>query len=301
MDNFKRVAELVLSGLGMIGNLLLMVAWWRTRADWHRLNLQLVGPIAVIDCMSSFLGILKAILSFAIGNEELFDTTWFCSYFGTPILILPCLSMLLVSIMSLDRYCLVVHGRGMKCFWGWIFILLLSSFFICLLVANTAVYGLVPDPTRMYCRPSGSSILTFFAHRLATCIIMIGLFVVTFCYIAIYLRCRMIATVYQIMTVKYIFILLAYQLCWLPKFISSLWGLFTSTQKIPQVLLHLGPFGLILLLIANPCLVFGLQASLRKEAYTILSQQKPSAEDQTCLDSDGFKDLSLIPQDSIVP
>ncbi|KAJ9072697.1 hypothetical protein DSO57_1024650 [Entomophthora muscae] len=278
MDNFKRVAELVLSGLGMIGNLLLMVAWWRTRADWHRLNLQLVGPIAVIDCMSSFLGILKAILSFAIGNEELFDTSWFCSYFGTPILILPCLSMLLVSIMSLDRYCLVVHGR----------------------VANTAVYGLVPDPTHMYCRPSGSSILTFFAHRLATCIIMIGLFVVTFCYIAIYLRCRMIATVYQIMTVKYIFILLAYQLCWLPKFISSLWGLFTSTHKIPQVLLHLGPFGLILLLIANPCLVFGLQASLRKEAYTILSQQKPSAEDQTCLDSNSFKDLSLIPQDSIV-
>lgn len=296
MDDFKRVAELGLASLGIVGNGLLMAAWWRTRAGWHRLNLQLVGPIAVFDCLSALLGMLKASLSFSLGNPELFASPWFCTYLGTPILLFPCLSLLLIGIMSLDRYRLVVHGHGLSCFWGWLFSCVLGGALVCLLIVNTAVYGLVPDSTSTYCRPSGAATLTFVAHRLATLIILVDLAIVTFCYIGIYFQCRKMTAIYHTMPGKYLLILLVYQMCWLPKFITSLWGLFASQSTIPTALLIIGLFGLMLLPVVNPCLVFGLQASLRKEAFFLFSKQKALPEDGEC-----FQDLSSSQDDTPAP
>ncbi|KAJ9056137.1 hypothetical protein DSO57_1036032 [Entomophthora muscae] len=260
--------------LGMGVNLLLVIALFRTRTGWNRLNLQMVGPIAGLDFIAALLVVLKNLVSLVIGNSELLLSNWFCSYIGTPLLLLPSFSMVLIAAMTIDRYCLVVHSHGINCIYGWIVCFVIGFILAGLLITNTVIHGIEADLSLTYCRPSGSSTLSFVAHRLATLIILLGLVVVNFCYIAIYLHCRRNLTLSRLMPRRYMLILVAYQICWLPKFITSLWGLIAKQSTIPKFLGVIGPLGLILLLFVNPCLVIGFQASLRKEVFSLLSRKK---------------------------
>ncbi|KAJ9054113.1 hypothetical protein DSO57_1018090 [Entomophthora muscae] len=256
MDVLKRVAALVVGTLGMGANLLLMVGLFRTRTGWNRLNLQMVGPIAGLDFIATLLVVLKNLVSLVIGNSELLLSNWFCTYIGTPLIILPCFSMVLIAAMAIDRYFLVVHSRGIKCIYGWIACFAIGLTLTGLLIANTAINGMKADLSLTYCRPS-----------------------VNFCYIAIYLHCRRNLILSRLMPRRYMLILVAYQICWLPKFITSLWGLIAKQSTIPKFLGVIGPLGLILLLFVNPCLVIGFQASLRKEVVSLLSRKKDNCDE----------------------
>lgn len=174
--------------------------------------------------------------------------------------------------MALDRYCIVVRGRGIRCLWGWAAASAVGGTLVCVLLANTAIYGLRPDTTLTYCRPDGTIPLTVVAHRFATTIVLFGLVIVTFRYVAIYLRCRKTLAAFHSMPGRFLLILVAYHACWLPKFITSLWGFFAAQATIPRFLQVLGPTGLLVLFSVNPLLVISFQSSLRDEACRLLSR-----------------------------
>ncbi|KAJ9071939.1 hypothetical protein DSO57_1032285 [Entomophthora muscae] len=269
MADFTQVAALLLGCLGMASNMILLLALWRTKAKWNRLNLQSVGPVLLIDTVASFLVVVKEILSFYMGNIELLSTSWLCPYFGTTFIILSCLSMILISAMAIDRYCILVHGFNIRCLWGWLVIVLLGVTVSSLLVLNTVINGLRPNSSFTYCRPDGSNALTLAAHRLATAVVLVGLVVVSFCYARIYLHCRKALAAFHEMSGRFLFVLVAYHICLLPKFITSLWGLFADQSTIPFFIHVIGPLGIVLLFVINPLLVIGLKATLRKELHSL--------------------------------
>ncbi|KAJ9054111.1 hypothetical protein DSO57_1018088 [Entomophthora muscae] len=279
MQGWVQVAALVLGTLGIVANVLLMVAWWRTREGRHRLNLQMVGAIAGLDFLTALLVVFKNIMSLVMGNQELLDTAWFCPFFGTPLLVLTCFSIVLISVMSMDRYCLVVHRFGISCLWGWIFTSVIGAIPTLILISNTAINGLKPEPTLSYCRPLGPGLLITFSRYLATCLILFGLIVIAFCYISIYNTCRKITAIHLTMPGRYLVILLLYQFCWGPKFITSLWELFDEPTTIPNSLVTLGMLSIIMLLVVNPFLVFTLQSTLRQEVNTMFCYKKSSPAD----------------------
>lgn len=273
MDDFKRILALGLALLGIAGNLLLLVALGRTKRGWHRLNLQLVGPIAGADFLATLLIAVSTVLSFAIGNREVLTSEWYCASFGVFLQTLPVFSVLLLAAMSVDRYRLVVHGRGVSCRWGWLAIAAACLGVAAMKMANSAVHGLRPDPTETYCQTFGSATLTKANQHISNFIFLGGVAVISFSYLAIYVHCRRNPVAFHALPRGYILILAAYITCLLPKFVTSLLRLFIDKDALPHFLILLAPLGFNLLFFANPCLVFAFQASLRKELYSLFSSQ----------------------------
>ncbi|KAJ9071940.1 G protein-coupled receptor gpr1 [Entomophthora muscae] len=271
MNEVKQTTALVLGCLGMASNGLLTIVLGRKRARWNNLNLQMVVSICVVDFFATFLVFIKEILSFSIGNRILFSSKWFCPYFGTLLHVLPCLSIVLISVMSLDRYRIVVHGFSIRSLWGWLIVLTVGGGASTLLIANTAINGLRTNPSFTLCHPDNPTGLTFAAHRIVTAAIVLGLAIVSFCYVGIYLHCRKNLIAFRKMSWRFLFILAAHHVCWLPKFVISLWEFFSHQKEIPMLLYDIGSLGLLLLFAINPLLVIGFQASLRKEVFSLLT------------------------------
>ncbi|KAJ9072647.1 hypothetical protein DSO57_1025180 [Entomophthora muscae] len=261
----KTIAGLGLGSLGILGNLLLLLAVYRSQAQWTRLNLQLVAPIAGFGLLGSLVVFNEDLLCLVMGNEEMFASSWFCPFFGTPLLILPCFVTVLVSGMALDRYLIVVRSTGIPCLWGWLCISILCGSFTATILANTIVYDIIPDSTMTYCRPAGSDLLASIIRYYSTVIVFVGLFIITFSYFGIYFHCRKTLATFHVLPDRYLIFPISYLVCLLPKFIVIVWGFFADRSEIPAPLLAMGPLGFVLLFIVNPCLVFAFHACLRNE------------------------------------
>ncbi|KAJ9071938.1 hypothetical protein DSO57_1032284 [Entomophthora muscae] len=269
MDVFKLVAGLGLGSLGMASNLLLLLAVYRSNSRCNRLNLQLVAPIAILDFLGSFVIVLTYILSLAKGKSELFTSSWFCPLFGTWLLIIPSLVTVLVSGMALDRYLIVVHSRGIPRLWGWLCVSTVCCSFTATVLVNTIVYDIIPDPTMTYCKPIGSDLLASIIRHYSTAIVFVGLFIITFSYFGVYSHCRKSLATFHVLPDRYLIFPISYLVCLLPRFTYIIWSFFEEINVIPPLLLTLGIMGYILLYVANPCLVFGFQSDLRKEAFHV--------------------------------
>ncbi|KAJ9053161.1 hypothetical protein DSO57_1026991 [Entomophthora muscae] len=294
MDDFMRGMALGFGVLGMGVNLLLVVALFRTQRGWNRLNLQLVGPIAALDFLATFLITFSSILSFSMGNTEMLTSTWYCAHIGVILQTLPVLCMILIGAMAVDRYCLVVHGHGIGCVVGWLVICSICLLVTGLKIANTAVYGLRPDPSATYCQTFGHGKLTKVNQKLSTFLFLVGLPLITFCYLAIFVHCRRFLSTHNAFPLRYLFVLLAYEICLLPKFITSVWKLFADKSSIPHFITLTASLGFNLLFFTNPCLVFGFQANLRKELRRLFFPA-PSTSDIPLTDNCSDKPYSTIP------
>lgn len=280
MSDFKQALALVLGCLGMTSNGLLMVILGRKHDGLNSLNLQMVVSICVVDFLATFLVVIKEILSFSIGDRVLFSSLWFCPYFGTLLHVLPCLNVILISVMALDRYQIVVYRFKIRCVWGWILVLFLGGGASALLIANTAINGLKTNSSFTICHPDNPTGLTFFAHRIVTAAIILGLVIVTFCYIGIYLFCRKNMATFRNISWRFLFILATHHICWLPKFIISLWEFFANQKEIPLLLYDFASLGLLLLFVINPLLVIGFQSSLRNEVCYMITNSSPLTKPQ---------------------
>ncbi|KAI0221018.1 hypothetical protein L0F63_004155, partial [Massospora cicadina] len=194
-----------------------------------RINMQLLGPLAVVDLGTALLVIVQGLQALALTREALTANAWFCKYFGVLHLLLPCVGLVLLTVIALDRYWLVVHERGISYTLGWSLVLVTAGTLAGLLVANACLNGSKVDGSLAYCRPLTSEILGKVTHRASSFTVLLGFIVVMFCYISIYLKCR--KSIYNRIKYRHLLILIAYGTCWVPKFITSVWGL--SPHAIP--------------------------------------------------------------------
>ncbi|KAJ9054114.1 hypothetical protein DSO57_1018091 [Entomophthora muscae] len=169
--------------------------------------------------------------------------------------------------MASDRYRIVVHGKGVPCLLSWLLIVILCFMVLAIKIANTALHGLRPDPTMTYCQTFGVGALTKTSQYFSILIITVGVILITFSYVSIYLTCRKNPFVKSALPDRYLIILFAYHICLLPKFLTSIWKLFAEKSTIPDCLFILAASGFELLYVVNPCLVFAFQSNLRKGLY----------------------------------
>ncbi|KAJ9087171.1 hypothetical protein DSO57_1035813 [Entomophthora muscae] len=270
MDEFRHIVGLLFGWLGLISNGILLIVLCRTRVGWHRLNLQMVWPLAVLDFAGSLLVVVRNVLYLILGN--LSAGVWFCTYFGTPIIVLMPSSIIIVGVMAVDRYHIVVWRRGISCVWGWGFVIISGMFLVTLVVVNTAMYGLHPSSTFAACRFVKNTITFMIFTHLTTLILLTGLLTVTLCYMGIYRHCHRTLAAFHTMPKRFLYILAAYLLCWLPTLICIVWELIAGQKAIPKFLKLSSSFGLLLHLLVNPCLIILFQASLRNEVYYLFTR-----------------------------
>lgn len=263
MDGWEQALMLGLGVVGVACNVLLLGVSWLTSTGRHRLNLQMVGPIAALDLLACLLTVAQHAASYAMGHRQLLESAGFCMVVGTAQLFLPCLALAMLALMAVDRYCLVVHGRGIRCLHGWLAGAAVGSALALLYVGDAAMHGMEPDPAFVHCRPAT---LSHVALGLKAFFVLVGLGVVAFCYGGIYLHYRRSLVTYYTMPRRYL-ILLGLLALWLPEFVASTWRLVAKHSTLPQPLSSAAHLCLALLHIAHPCLVIGFQCSLRREMF----------------------------------
>ncbi|KAJ9081136.1 hypothetical protein DSO57_1017842 [Entomophthora muscae] len=267
---FTEAAGLILGCLGMVGNGLLLAVLIRTRAGWNHLSLQMILPVCIVDLIASVLVVIREMLALYMGKLQLTSDVWFCACFGIPLLILPCLSIVMVSTMAVDRYHIVVRGYNIRCLWGWVAVVVLCGSVSSILMFGSAIYGYQEHTYSSFCRPNGPILMRVTMFSLKIAVILSGLLTVSLCHIAIYLHLRKNMSAFHKMSGRFLFILVAYNICWLPKIITSTWGLFTAQDDIPRELHDITSLGIILVCTINPLIAIGFQASLRSELCSLL-------------------------------
>ncbi|KAJ9053398.1 hypothetical protein DSO57_1024575 [Entomophthora muscae] len=284
----------ILGALGLITNATLLLVLWRARTRMFRLNMQLVGPLAVVDFSQSLLIVIQTLVAMVITREGMLQSSWFCSCFGVPRLVLLCVSIILLSAIAMDRYYLVVHENGINCWLGWIAVVVVSGSITGLVLASHIIYGSQVDGSLGYCRSKDTEILAKAVRCTSSTIVALGLVIVVFCYIGVYRRCRANLSFLKTLSTRYTLLIAAYVICWLPKSITSTYSLFASPDSLPEILRIIGPLGLILLLSVNPCLVIGFQANLRSKLPSF-SSNRHSSTDQEYPSQVSLRRISIQP------
>ncbi|KAJ9081140.1 hypothetical protein DSO57_1017846 [Entomophthora muscae] len=278
MHDFQQISGLVLGCLGLISNGLLLVVLCRTKIGWHRLNLQMVGPLAVLDFTASLLVVLKNVMYFAYGN--MLSGVGLCAYLGTSLIVLPYVSIVLVAVMAVDRHQIVVYGSGVRCKWGWAFVGLVAVLLSTINILNTAIYGIHPASTFALCRFVINTTVYKIAFYLSSLILVTALVTVNFCYVGIYLHCRKVfASFHTTMSARSLFMLVTYHFCWLPNFSTIIWNIFHIQSAKPSFLTYAAQLSVYLYLFVNPCLVLAFQSSLRNQLYSLLKGSSLSTND----------------------
>ncbi|KAJ9081142.1 hypothetical protein DSO57_1017848 [Entomophthora muscae] len=262
----------------------MFVLYLAQRMRVYGLSHQLIRMLALVDVTLGLGVVLMVAVGQYLGHDAAFKSEVFCPLFGFIANYFSGLSALLIGLLSFERYCLICHHFSLKTQIGWYVVVVFGAVFLVGAAGSSATNSFSPDPTFSYCWPSGTGWATV-ANSCLTLTFIASLVVLTFCYIAIFVSCyrwnrpsnRMqltikaeAARVSRRAALQAIFFIVMYHLCFLPKFISTMWQMLGNPQTHPFVLYMLGPVGISLSTAINPLMVIFLHSSFREEAAVVL-------------------------------
>ncbi|KAJ9077772.1 hypothetical protein DSO57_1013420 [Entomophthora muscae] len=277
ISNFTGWMLALIGAVGLVLNSVLFVI-----LNWHGnrgLSLQLVVLISVMDIFSCLSAIFLAVARVIWGAPEMFDVSGFCSGVGFTSLLSVGMSGMLLASLGLERYLAICNQRHVP-MRG--LVVVLSAAFVgqtCLL--GTAVFedGLVRDATFSHCVLSNAQGLQIH-YWLLNIVFLSPILVLTFCYTAIFVKCLSADQPNEHfssrrLSLRALLFLAVYHVCFCPKFIFSLWGIFGSRTRRPISLHILGTLGVALSVTINPILVLYLNKDIRTTAFIHLRRHKP--------------------------
>jgi len=207
------------------------------------------------------------------------------------MVLFPCYSGVLVSMLAFERYFLICLHRSIYPIVGWS---ILAGTMLTLFVpaiGNAIEDGFSPDPTFSYCWPNGTD-WSIFENNVITTMFMAPLFILTFCYVCIFVTCyrwkeepltknrltmeRKVEAARMSRKVAYraLFFILFYFMCFGPKITTTAWFMFGNPTTHPFFLYIIDPFGIQLVMSVNPILVLFLHRQFKREAQTFFRSSK---------------------------
>ncbi|KAJ9055782.1 hypothetical protein DSO57_1000640 [Entomophthora muscae] len=255
-------------------NLLLLLLLLRLRSSWHLFSFQLILVLTCIDLSSCFNSLMMCIVRAIIGYPQVFRVGWYCSLFGLGIVYFSCMSGVVVSMMALERYCLVCHRRPLSRRYTWAGLATVAVLLAIPMVLNALERGHTSDPTHTFCWAHGSKYSTIQGY-FTTFMLALPLFVLAFCYISIFVTClsRGIQRndhYSRKASIRALIFMAFYLTIYIPNFILTIIERFYDLNKAHIALLVMGPAFLTLTTSTNPILALILHRKIKEEVISLL-------------------------------
>lgn len=269
----------LLGGAGLLLNTVLFTILKRLwqQSSREKLGLQLVSLIAVFDTLSCVSYVLLPVAWAAWGVPQMFELPGFCSGAGFVSLFSVGMSGVLLASLGVERYLAICRQRHLSLRALLVFACAACLGQLGLLAATVAKEGLVVDATFSHCVLSSSP--EFLVHYwLFNVVFLSPIVVLTFCYVAIFVKCLSLERPSEYFTshrlsLRALLFLAVYHVCFCPKFVLSLWGIFGSRSSRPIPLHVLGAVGVALSSAINPILVLFLNKDIRTTAHAYIQRQ----------------------------
>ncbi|KAJ9071855.1 hypothetical protein DSO57_1033029 [Entomophthora muscae] len=260
--------------VGLAFNVLLLKSLWRVHESWGTFSFYIIACVAVSDISASLAILGTGVFRALLGFPGLLESAWYCRAFGFTLFLSYSMSGTLLSILSLNRYLLVVHQARLWPPYAWFALGVVSLVSAALLGYTMYNDAFMLDPTFSYCVPAvrgrfevTSQIIIFLTN--------IPVIFVCFCYSAIFLVCWRIEHHHQGSPVRHLplralLVMLTYLICYTPDFLSIMW-LLTMGAHPPFIFYILVPFSLSCILAINPILVVFLSKRVRHEVLLMFA------------------------------
>ncbi|KAI0241143.1 hypothetical protein L0F63_006626 [Massospora cicadina] len=285
---YSRADAAIMAGLFVTMALIAVVANAFVLYLAHRMRVgglshQLIRVLAIVDVTLGVGVIVMVSTGQYLGHEAAFGSKVYCPTFGFIANYFTGLSAILISLLAFERYCLICHHFSLTPRTAWLILSLFGAIFLVGAAGSAANNSFSPDPTYSYCWPYGSRWATL-ANSCLTLAFVASLVVLTFCYIAIFVSCYRwnhpanrlrfsikveAARVSRRAALQALFFIVMYHLCYMPKFVSTMWQMVGDRATHPNVLYMLGPIGISLSTAINPLMVIFLHTSFRVEAALV--------------------------------
>ncbi|KAI0223618.1 hypothetical protein L0F63_003415 [Massospora cicadina] len=223
------------------------------------------------------------------------DSWWYCRVFGLTGVLLPCYSGVLVSMLAFERFFLICLHRHIDTRVAWSVLGSVALALAIPAVGNSVQDGFSPDPTFSFCWPNGNRWANF-ENYVITTLFIAPLFILTFCYVAIFLTCFRhsdppvpaqkgtteasveAARMSKKVAYRAIIFILFYFLCFGPKVITTFLFAFGYGSYHPFFFYTLDPFCIQLVMCVNPVLVLFLHRQFKAEAKHVLRSNRIRVE-----------------------
>ncbi|KAI0240219.1 hypothetical protein L0F63_000279, partial [Massospora cicadina] len=255
-------------------NLILVILVVRLRANWHLFSFQLIIVLALIDLASCYNSIMLCVFRAILGYPAVFRVGWYCSLFGLGVVYFHCMSGVVVSLMALERYCLVCHHRVLSRHLTWAGLTLVGSALAVPMVLNALSFGHTSDPTYTYCWAYGSKYSTIQGY-FTTTLLALPLFVLAFCYISIFVTCLAKGLhgsehYGRKASMRALVFMGFYLIIYIPNFVLTIIERFYDLNRANLLLLIMGPAFLTLTTSTNPFLALILHKQIKEEALSLI-------------------------------
>ncbi|KAI0241383.1 hypothetical protein L0F63_005947, partial [Massospora cicadina] len=270
-------ALVVVSVCGLLTNGVLL--YGLPKLSEKSMSFQLIRMIGVTDLSLGVCTLMVCISRFGLDLAAAYTSWFYCPVFGSLTFFFSGTSSILMSFLALERYCVICHQRGLpRRLTITIFIVIASTFAI--LLAGSSILGsYAPDPTFLFCFPEGSTWSTFSNYAFYL-VINVPVAVLVFCYVSIFVKCcrmsipNQVDSVTKKAAIQSLLLLVVYFICYMPKFLTTVIGIFYGLSAPPRILYLLIPIGMTLLVVVNPILVLFLHRQMKRVVIQLVFGDK---------------------------
>ncbi|KAI9294793.1 family A G protein-coupled receptor-like protein [Neoconidiobolus thromboides FSU 785] len=263
--------------LSFFTNCIVLYLAYRLKDRLYNLSYQITLALTLTDLSSSISVFFMFVFHMIFGYKYVFSSSFYCPVFGAIMGVASGISGVLIACLAFERYMLVCHGRQLPSIISWV---IFSIFFLILISTSmiSSIYNdFIPDPTYSYCLPMNS--ISADIENIVIRVAFIGsLLVLTYCYIAIFIRCyrwtiakhsddsksHEEARMGKSVALQALLFLIVYYLCFIPKLLVYFFKLALGKEH-PVVLDILAPAGIAFAFVLNPAMVIFLNRHFRKE------------------------------------
>ncbi|KAI0226443.1 hypothetical protein L0F63_002055, partial [Massospora cicadina] len=268
---------IIISVLGVIANGFLLYVL--SKLPGRSVSFQLIKLIAVADLFLCGFTCMLSILRPILGYPGAYTNWFYCPVFGSMTFFCSGTSSILMSFLAVERYSVICHQRGLSRSLIMVSFSIVATTFGVLLAGNSIAGGSAPDPSFMFCMPEGttwSKVANYAFYLLLN--VPVAAFV--FCYVSIFVKCyrssipNQADSITRKAAIQSLLLLVVYFICYMPKFLTTVIGIFYGLNAPPKTLYVLIPIGMTSLTLVNPIMVLHLHRQVKNVVSHLISNDK---------------------------
>ncbi|KAJ9065359.1 hypothetical protein DSO57_1020356 [Entomophthora muscae] len=242
----------------------------------------MIWSVAFADLLLCHFTLVICIVRPVLGYPEAYHSSFYCPALGSVTFFVSSMSGILMGFLAMERYSVICHQRGLPQSVVWTLFSAIALTFAILLIGNSIIGGFAPDPSFIFCMPMGTE-WSLWANYTFNVLLNIPILVLTFCYIAIFVKCYRANVpdraeqITKRVAIRSLLFLAIYLLCYLPKFTTTLIGSYYGLGAPPVLLYMLIPVGMTTLAIVNPILVLLLHRHVKGKVKEFIYRKKSNS------------------------
>lgn len=250
-----------------------------TKLEEKTTSFVLIWNAGIADLLLCGCTLLLSVVRPVLGFPAAYHSWFYCPVLGSVTFFFSSMSGILMGFLALERYSVICHQRGLPraAIWG-VFSAVAVTFAV-LLTGNSVIDGFAPDPSFIFCMPKGTP-WSLCANYAFNVLLNIPIVVLSFCYVAIFVKCyradvpNQAEKITRRAAIRALLFLSVYFMCYIPKVSTTLIGAYYGLGAPPRFLYMLAPICMTMLAIVNPILVLLLHRHIKGVVKEIVFQDK---------------------------